>query len=551
MLTQIPIRQRLALAAILLLTALAVVPDNSNSRRLSFHELLVAQTASEMLQRGDFLVPHFLDEPRLKKPPLSYWLSAAAHRLLGNTGDDHVSEFEARLPSLLSALLLVLVTFGLGTLVIRDPRGGLIAAAILATSAAFFSFARSARPEMIYALLCTLMVFGLVLVLRRAEAGRSTFGAAALTWAAFALSLLAKGPQFPLFIFFGMALTWLLHRPRMPLAGKLHAWMALPALLIPLAYYAYLALQVEDALSLWGSEMVQGEDVPLWQRPLRLYYPAVLMFSMAPWLVAFAATVVDAWKHRDREVLFLINSVLVSLLLVSFAGKLREHYVLPLLPMCAVLIAATLRRAIDAGRDGAARGRWTRLLVWGQYGLLGIVVAGVIVHHLVNEIEPGDVPSVPLLALFLGLAAILYLAAGVQIGRNLARAFALLSVASLIALGALPWTSFQKSDNTESAYRFIRQVEETVPANGRLYLDDGKHMLTFERYYGRGQMQSYRLEDWIESGEKGPAPYFVSTYGRVRDLGIAGEIVVGESHDGNGGDNARVLFRPASADASG
>ncbi len=318
--------QHVALLSLLVITALALAPGNSDSRRLKRHEILVAQTATEMLERGDFLVPYVLGEPRLKKPPLSYWMAIAAHRILGQVDISKVSELEVRLPSLISGLLVVLASYGLGLFVTRDPRGGLIAAGLIATSGMFFLSSRNGRPEMLYTLLCTLILLGFVMAVRRAEEGRSTTGAAMLGWGAFGIALMAKGPQFPIFILLGVLITLLLRRPRLPISGVLHPWMALPAVALPLAYYAYLAFQVDNAVALWSAEMEQGGGVPLWVRPLRFYYPLVLVAGVAPWVIAFGVMLVDVWKRRDSMVLLLANCLLVSLLLVSFAGKLRPHF---------------------------------------------------------------------------------------------------------------------------------------------------------------------------------------------------------------------------------
>ena len=42
---------------------------------LDGHEAFVVQTAQEMRERGDWIVPYFNAKPRLTKPPLSYWLT--------------------------------------------------------------------------------------------------------------------------------------------------------------------------------------------------------------------------------------------------------------------------------------------------------------------------------------------------------------------------------------------------------------------------------------------------------------------------------------------
>ena len=51
--------------------------------------------ASEMRERGDFVVPWYRDDPRLNRPPMTYWLIAASQAVAGP------SEIAARLPSAL------------------------------------------------------------------------------------------------------------------------------------------------------------------------------------------------------------------------------------------------------------------------------------------------------------------------------------------------------------------------------------------------------------------------------------------------------------------
>ena len=53
-------QSRWLLLALVAITLVAILPGNSESRRLRHHEILVAQTASEMLQSGDYLVPHVM-----------------------------------------------------------------------------------------------------------------------------------------------------------------------------------------------------------------------------------------------------------------------------------------------------------------------------------------------------------------------------------------------------------------------------------------------------------------------------------------------------------
>src|SRR5947209_18849679 len=64
--------------------------------------------ALEMLESGNWIVPTFNNVLRVDKPALLYWLQAGAYHVFG------VTEFAARLPSALAALLTVLLAYELG-----------------------------------------------------------------------------------------------------------------------------------------------------------------------------------------------------------------------------------------------------------------------------------------------------------------------------------------------------------------------------------------------------------------------------------------------------
>ena len=58
-----------------------------------------AEASREMLETGNWVVPHLNGEYRFDKPPLIYWLQAGSISLLGT------SEMAVRLPSILCATL--------------------------------------------------------------------------------------------------------------------------------------------------------------------------------------------------------------------------------------------------------------------------------------------------------------------------------------------------------------------------------------------------------------------------------------------------------------
>src|SRR5713101_936494 len=115
-------------------------------------ESAYAESVREMAERGDYLVPQLYGQPLLDKPILFYWAMGASFRLLGE------SEFVARLPSALAALIGLLVVYRLGWLVHGNRRAGVLSGLILASSPEYAVLARAAVTDMILTTLCTLTI---------------------------------------------------------------------------------------------------------------------------------------------------------------------------------------------------------------------------------------------------------------------------------------------------------------------------------------------------------------------------------------------------------
>jgi 4-amino-4-deoxy-L-arabinose transferase-like glycosyltransferase len=108
-------------------------------------EPYLAEGAREMLVDGQWLVPHINGELDNHKPPLFFWLIAVLSLPFGE-----VSAFTARLPSVLVALVSVLLTMRLASKV-GGRRVALLAGAVLPLSYLFYDKARTSQID---SLLC-------------------------------------------------------------------------------------------------------------------------------------------------------------------------------------------------------------------------------------------------------------------------------------------------------------------------------------------------------------------------------------------------------------
>lgn len=158
-----------------------------------------ARAAVEMLERGDWTVPTFNSELRSHKPVLLYWGQMVSYLSIGQ------SEFSARLPSALAAILTV---FSIGVLASRlsgNPRGissaGFWSAAALATCMLMVMAARAATPD---SLLIATSTLGITILVISAIAPAAPYSSgyvqaarwipAAAAYTCFGFAALAKGP---------------------------------------------------------------------------------------------------------------------------------------------------------------------------------------------------------------------------------------------------------------------------------------------------------------------------------------------------------------------
>lgn len=324
---------------------------------LDGHEVLVAQTAREMLRQGAWIVPRFNSQIRLEKPPLAYWLVAATYRLFGR-----IDAFTARVPSAAAAIATVALVASLAT-GMYGPRVGMWAGLVHLTTYWTIAYGKSAVVDGLLALLVAAAIV-LATIDRRPISPLQWSAAILGFWTLCGAAVLAKGPVGLVII--GLTVTGhrALRRRRFCHQRLLLHWASIPGVMVFFSLacvWPFVVLVHEPtATNLWLGQTV-GRYLEHWGPNTRswcyyLYQAPALTLPWSPlWICGLIVGLGRALRRlradRDNRAQLLWIWLLGGLLFFTMSLGKREHYVLPCLLPASVLAAKALVRWQQASRN--------------------------------------------------------------------------------------------------------------------------------------------------------------------------------------------------------
>jgi 4-amino-4-deoxy-L-arabinose transferase-like glycosyltransferase len=351
---------RRAAALLVLFSLIAFIPGFFQIPPVDRDEARFAQATKQMVESGEYIDIRFQDEVRYKKPVGIYWLQAAAVKTGEALGikEARTTIWLYRLPSLAGAVGAVLLTYW-AALAFVTRRTALVAALMMASSILLGVEARLAKTDAML-LLASVAAMGamarIYLLSRRLPDAPADWKIPAVLWTALAGGVLLKGPLILMFV----ALTAL----TLSIVDRSGRWiwrlrpLAGFALMIALVSPWFIAIVAKSGDSFFvqavGQDMLakitSGQEAH--GAPPGFYF---VLFWVTFWpgsvLAGLAAPMV--WKaRREPGAQFLLAWLIPSWIIFEVVMTKLPHYVLPLYPAIAILIAGILEPG------GLSKTRW-------------------------------------------------------------------------------------------------------------------------------------------------------------------------------------------------
>lgn len=338
-------RKSCALGGLLFIVLLVWFSNLEYRHLVKTDEGRYAEISREMVQSGDWLTPRLNGLKYFEKPPLQYWMTAAAYTVFG----EH--QWTSRLWAALTGLGGIVLIFFAGRRLF-GPEAGLYGALVLGSGLAYVLVAHINTLDMGFTFFMTLALCGFLFAQRPAATARDNSVWMHVTWAALAGAVLSKGlagavlPGAVLVIYTLVNRDW-------PLWKRLHLLTG-GALFLLISAPWFIAVSVENPEFFQFFFIhehferflttVHRRDEPVW------YFVPVLLLGSLPWTLSMFDALTRAWQRdtapsasfQPRR--FLLIWIVFIFLFFSLSSSKLQSYIAPILPALALLTGARLAR---------------------------------------------------------------------------------------------------------------------------------------------------------------------------------------------------------------
>jgi 4-amino-4-deoxy-L-arabinose transferase-like glycosyltransferase len=340
-----------ALSVLALLALASFLPGFFQIPPVDRDEARFAQATKQMIETGDFVDIRFQEETRYKKPVGIYWLQAAVVRAAEAMGVPQARTTIGlyRIPSLLGALGAVLATYW-AAMAFVSRRAALMAGAMMATSIGLGLEARLAKTDAMLLLTCVTALGAMARAYLAEQGDRPSslppLAIAAIFWGAIAAGIMIKGPMILMFV--GLAVIALIAMDRSA------RWLLRlkPLIGVPFALAIVMPWLVAIMIRSGGSFFTDSLGQDMFAKvtggqethglPPGFYFLIFWqMFFPGALLAGLAAPAV--WRARaEPGCKLLLAWIVPAWIAFELVPTKLPHYVLPLFPAFAILIAGVV-----------------------------------------------------------------------------------------------------------------------------------------------------------------------------------------------------------------
>ena len=382
---------RRAIALLVAFSLLAFLPGFFQIPPVDRDEARFAQATKQMLETSDYVDIRFQTDVRYKKPVGIYWLQAAAVKAGEALGVPLARStiWLYRLPSLAGAVFAVLLTYW-AALAFVPRRAALLAALMMASCVMLGVEARLAKTDAML-LMSSVAAMGalarIYLASQSQPEAKIGWKEPAILWTAIAAGVLLKGPLILMFVgltgivlsIVDRSLRWVWSSR--PVVGLIWLLLLVSPWFVAIATKSGTNFFVQAIGHDMLDKVTSGQEAH--GAPPGYY---LLLFWVTFWpgavLVGLAAPIV--WKaRREPGNRFLLAWLLPSWLVFEAVMTKLPHYVLPLYPAIAILIAGILEQ------HGLTRQRWMVRGTVGWFLFPAAVAIGAVVLFVVFGRELG------------------------------------------------------------------------------------------------------------------------------------------------------------------
>jgi len=297
------------------------------------NEAFYAESVREMIERKNFLDITYNYEPRLNKPPLTYWSILISYLIFG------VNEFATRLPIVLMALGTIFLTFKIAEELFGNRKISIISAFVMFFSLQFVINSRYASPEIPLSFFFTLTMYFFLIGYRTKK-----FKYIFLSYISLALVILTKG--FPyLAVIGGIIVFYILWEENFRLKRlfqqlhQLKLYIGLPLVIVlGFSWYFYAYLKYGDIFIKTTLDETIHRAVGKKTSFKPFFYLIVILWGFLPYSLTFYYTFIEIKKYLSKFK-FLLSWVIVMLIIFTLAkGKIPVYIIQAHVPM-AILTA--------------------------------------------------------------------------------------------------------------------------------------------------------------------------------------------------------------------